>query len=44
VKELNKEEQDDLNEFLKKVASACEKDSSVPDVVGLQVAEWLKEL
>lgn len=30
--------------FLAKVSNACKDDSSVPDFVGSQVAEWLKEL
>ena len=41
---LNKEEEADLSEFLKKVSIACDNDKSVPGCVGLQVAEWLKEL
>ncbi len=30
--------------FLQKVQKACEWDTSVPDFVGSQVNEWLKEL
>jgi hypothetical protein len=30
--------------FLMKVSSACKDDNSVPDFVGSQVTEWLKEL
>ena len=35
LKELNAEEELDLEAFLMKIKKACKNDSSVPDVVGL---------
>lgn len=44
VKDMSKEQENDLVSFLKKVSRACDQDSSVPDFVAPQVNEWLKEL
>lgn len=38
------EEEKELADFLKRVAVACQNDSSVPGAVGMQVQEWLKEM
>ena len=44
AKDLSKEEEDNLLQFLLKVSKACKTDSSVPDFVGPQIEDWLKEL
>eukprot|EP00347_Sterkiella_histriomuscorum_P002673 403367240 len=41
---LTEEQEATLFAFLQKVSKACDEDSSVPDFVGLQVGDWLKEL
>ena len=41
---LSVEQEKDLTAFLSKVMTACKSDSSVPEFVGLQVQEWLKEM
>jgi hypothetical protein len=41
---LSADQEKDLAEFLGKVMTACKSDSSVPEFVGLQVQEWLKEM
>ena len=41
---LDAEGEKSLAEFLSKVQTACSNDKSVPDFVGLQVGEWLKEM
>ena len=41
---LSPEQEQDLSAFLSKVMAACKTDSSVPEFVGLQVEEWLKEI
>lgn len=41
---MSAEQEHDLLSFLKKVSRACDEDSSVPNFVGPQVNEWLKEL
>jgi hypothetical protein len=41
---LDADEEKNLSEFLKKVALACQNDSSVPSEVGAQVSSWLKEM
>ena len=43
-KDLSEAQEVDLLQFLAKVQKACGEDSSVPDFVGSQVSEWLKEL
>lgn len=44
VKDISKEQEASLFTFLQKVKKACNDDDSVPDFVGSQVTEWLKEL
>jgi hypothetical protein len=44
VKDLSKDQEANLFTFLQKVKKACNDDDSVPDFVGSQVTEWLKEL
>lgn len=44
VKDLSTEQEQNLFTFLQKVQKACKEDSSVPDFVGSQVQDWLKEL
>jgi len=44
VKDLSPEQEQNLFTFLQKVQRACNDDSSVPDFVGSQVEDWLKEL
>lgn len=41
---VSPDEEKELANFLKRIAVACKNDSSVPDVVGVQVQEWLKEM
>ena len=44
AKDLTPAEEENLLNFLNKLQKACKEDSSVPDVVGMQVNDWLKEL
>lgn len=44
VGNISQEQESNLLTFLQKVSRACDNDSSVPDFVGSQVNEWLKEL
>ncbi|TNV73126.1 hypothetical protein FGO68_gene12208 [Halteria grandinella] len=41
---MSKEQESNLLTFLQKVSRACDNDNSVPEFVGSQVNEWLKEL
>lgn len=44
VGNISKEQETNLLTFLQKVSRACDNDSTVPEFVGTQVQEWLKEL
>ena len=41
---LSEEQEATLFAFLQKVQKACGDDSSLPDFIGLQVNDWIKEL
>jgi hypothetical protein len=44
VKDLSAAEEANLLIFLQRIQNACKEDATVPDMVGLQVNDWLKEL
>jgi hypothetical protein len=44
MKELDREGELKLLEFLAKVEKACEGDSSLPSIIGTQVKDWIKEI